>query len=221
MTNRNIKERKVMDFEKFKESYDNARKAVKLKDGDKAHPGAHDIKGEDLYVRNDANPYQAAGIPHDEDKANVNPKYMNANQVDVFHNKKMSAAEKKKAEDLFQNQVVAHHQMAVILDESVKHNLDDEFNKEEFEKVSANEAKESIEFTIPEWAVGPLVNGDYSGLEDEDEEKLNKFVDKIVKQYGNAHFMPASDEEIDLGFCHSNDIDKLGNTCYKLLLIPN
>lgn len=118
MTNKNIKERKVMDFKEFKNSYDKAKDSVELEKGKKAHPGANDIKGENLYVRNDANPYQAAGIPHDEEQADHNRKYMNANQVDIFHNKKMSEKDKKTAEELYQNQVVAHHQSAIILDEN-------------------------------------------------------------------------------------------------------
>jgi len=82
-------------------------------------------------------------------------------------------------------------------------------------------ADDILEFKIPEYAVSPLINGDYSGLEDEDEKTLNKWVDGIVAKYGNAHFMLPSNDELELGFCHTNDIDKLGNNCYKLLLRPD
>ena len=68
-----------------------------------------------------------------------------------------------------------------------------------------------IEFEIPNWALSALINGDESGLTDEDQEKLNAFVDDVVSKYGNAHFMMGDESETDLGFRHSNDIDNLGN----------
>jgi hypothetical protein len=75
-----------------------------------------------------------------------------------------------------------------------------------------------IEFTIPEWAMPVLINGDYSGLSDEDEAKIDEFVNDTVKEFGNANFM---DGDEDLGFLRSNDIDNLGSNCYKLVLKPS
>jgi hypothetical protein len=75
-----------------------------------------------------------------------------------------------------------------------------------------------IEFTVPEWAMSALINGDYSGLSDEDEAKIDEFVNDTVQEFGNANFM---DGDEDLGFCRSNDIDSLGSNCYKLLLKPS
>jgi hypothetical protein len=139
MDNKNIKKRSVMEFAEFSKAYDKAHKTVMLKDGDKAHPGAKDIKGEVLYVRNDANPYRAMGIPFDDKLADVNPKYMNANQVDVFHGRKLTAEEKKVINDAYGNQTVTHHQMAFILDESVSYEdkfgvLEKEFKLEDIDK---------------------------------------------------------------------------------------
>lgn len=74
------------------------------------------------------------------------------------------------------------------------------------------------EFTIPEWAAAPLINGDMSGLDDEDEAKIKSFVDNTVARYGNANFSLPDESELDLGFCRSNDIDNLGAKCFKLLL---
>ncbi len=81
-------------------------------------------------------------------------------------------------------------------------------------------AKEIIEFKIPEWAVCPLVNGDYSALNDEDQEKLDRFINNTVNTYGHAMFSanPEADN-YDLGFCTSNDIDKLGGDCVTLTLL--
>lgn len=118
MDNKNVKERRVMDFDKFKGAYDQAKKVIMLKKDESAHPGTHPIKGEPLYVRNDANPYKAMGIEHDEKIADIN-KYMSANKVDVFHDRKLTADEKKKIDDFYGNQTVTHHQMAFILDENV------------------------------------------------------------------------------------------------------
>ena len=88
------------------------------------------------------------------------------------------------------------------------------YNLGEEEEVS----DDIYEFTIPEWAVSALINDDYTGLSDEDEAKLNKFVDNISVRYGNVHFSLPKDEEMDLGFCRKNDIDSLGSNCMKLLL---
>ena len=79
-----------------------------------------------------------------------------------------------------------------------------------------------LDFDIPEWALSSLINGDDSGLEDEDIQKINKFVDKVVAKYGNAHFMMDDIEgEDNLGFRHSNDIDNLGSNVYRLYLRPS
>lgn len=78
-----------------------------------------------------------------------------------------------------------------------------------------------VEFEIPNWALSALINGDESGLTDEDQEKLNAFVDDVVSKYGNAHFMMGDESETDLGFRHSNDIDNLGNDCTMLFIRPS
>jgi hypothetical protein len=85
------------------------------------------------------------------------------------------------------------------------------FIKEELED-------ELIDFTVPDWSMGALINGDYSGLSDEDEAKVNEFVDEVSRIYGNAMFMDANE---DLGFCPRNDIDKLGSNCNKVLIRPD
>lgn len=77
-----------------------------------------------------------------------------------------------------------------------------------------------LEFTIPNWALSSLINGDDSGLEDEDIEKIDRFVDKTSKKYGNANFMLSDEDEMDLGFRYSNDIDNMGSECSLLYLRP-
>lgn len=87
------------------------------------------------------------------------------------------------------------------------------------EKVDENE--DLIEFDIPEWALSALINGDKSGLEDEDITKLNNFINQVVATYGNAIFMLGDiDGEDNLGFKHKNDIDNLGSNVYRLYIKP-
>ena len=82
MDQKNVKQRDVLPFNEFVKAHETALKVIMTKSGENAHPGAHDIKGEDLYVKHDANIYQASGIPHDEKIANAN-NLANARQVDV------------------------------------------------------------------------------------------------------------------------------------------
>ena len=82
-----------------------------------------------------------------------------------------------------------------------------------------------VDFTIPDWAVSALINGDDSGLTEEDIDKIQNFVEYVSHEYGNANFMLDSgqDEKNDpsnLGFLHYNDIDNLGSNCVKLTLRP-
>ncbi len=77
-----------------------------------------------------------------------------------------------------------------------------------------------IEFDIPNWALGALINGDESDLTDEEQEKLNAFVNDVVSKYGNANFMTPDEDEMDLGFLPRNDIDNLGGDCSRLLIRP-
>jgi hypothetical protein len=89
------------------------------------------------------------------------------------------------------------------------------------EKVNENK-EDLIDYNVPEWSLSALINGDYSGLSDEDENKLNRFVDAVVKQWGNANFMLNDiDGEDNLGFMHYNDIDNLGNNVYRLYIKPS
>jgi hypothetical protein len=77
-----------------------------------------------------------------------------------------------------------------------------------------------LEFTIPTWAMTSLINGDDSGLEDEDIEKVNDFVDRVVKKYGNANFM-LGDKSEETEFYYRNDIDgNMGGDVTTLYLRP-
>lgn len=92
-----------------------------------------------------------------------------------------------------------------------------------FTKKSLNEEVDNdlVEYLVPEWALSALINGDFSGLSDEDEEKIEKFIKEVVKHYGNAHFMINDMEgEDNLGFKYRNDIDNLGSNVYRVYVKP-
>jgi len=86
-----------------------------------------------------------------------------------------------------------------------------------------DENKENlVDFDIPEWAMSALINDDRSGLSDEDEAKLDEFINDVANQYGNAHFLLGDiDGEDNLGFKHSNDIDNLGSDVYRVYINPS
>ena len=79
---------------------------------------------------------------------------------------------------------------------------------------------EVVDFDIPTWALPALINSDYSGLNDSEIEKLNKFCDKTALEYGNANFS-LGDQSDKHWFKWHNDIDgNLGADVTKLYLIP-
>lgn len=82
--------------------------------------------------------------------------------------------------------------------------------------------REIIDFKIPEWAVCPLIYGDMSACNDDDEKKINDFCARVISQYGNANFIAdTSREDYNRGFCYSNDIDKLGSDCVTLIILSD
>jgi len=108
--------------------------------------------------------------------------------------------------------------------------LDGDIEMTEYEKaideMIAKDNKKSFpdltEYIVPDWAMSALINGDYTGLSDEDEQKLEMFIDEVIKQNGNANFMLGDiDGKDNLGFKHSNDIDNLGSNVYRVYIKPD
>ncbi len=82
------------------------------------------------------------------------------------------------------------------------------------------EDDELLEFDIPTWALSVLINGDNSGLEDEDIKKLDAFIQETIDEYGNANFMSGGESE-EPSFRWRNDIDGvLGADVITLYLRP-
>ncbi len=74
----------------------------------------------------------------------------------------------------------------------------------------------TVEYSIPSWALPALINGDWSGLELEDCEKLENWMRKESAKHSRFYAI-APNESHELGFCHTNDIDNLGADC---VLVP-
>ena len=82
MTQKDVKKRDVLPYEEFVKAHETALKLVKTKKGENPDPGAHAIKAEGLYSRNDSNVYKAAGIPLNDKEADISDT-ISANKVDV------------------------------------------------------------------------------------------------------------------------------------------
>lgn len=65
---------------------------------------------------------------------------------------------------------------------------------------------EPIEYTLPEWALSAIFNGDTTGLSDDDERALEAFLNS--EDFSNGHW--AYPEDLEAYFSHSNDVDNLG-----------
>ena len=67
---------------------------------------------------------------------------------------------------------------------------------------------EVYEYVIPEWAVAPLIYNDYSGLNQDECDKLDRFIDDE-----KVWFVPPDGEPY---FAHKNDIDHYGDMVYTV-----
>ena len=100
----------------------------------------------------------------------------------------------------------------------VKPKATNQFKKD----LNENPNNDLVEYEIPSWAISALINGDYSGLEDDEITKLNDFIQEVTNAHGNAHFMIDDIEGKDnLGFQSYNDIDNLGGDVYRLYIRPD
>ena len=102
-------------------------------------------------------------------------------------------------------------------------NMDETYSVEEGSDEDMGDYDTDLnEYIVPDWAMPALINGDYSGLSDEDEQKLEMFIKEVITQNGNANFMLGDiDGKDDLGFKHSNDIDNLGSNAYRVYIKPD
>ncbi len=69
---------------------------------------------------------------------------------------------------------------------------------------------DTVDFTIPDWAICPLFNSDETGITDEESKLLEDFSNCLLDQGIRA--IPMSCEEV--GFLHANDIDSFAGDCH-------
>ena len=50
-------------------------------------------------------------------------------------------------------------------------------------------------FDLPDFWGSALINGDYSGLNDDDEKSINAFTDWMVKEYGSCWCLSVADND--------------------------
>ncbi len=107
----------------------------------------------------------------------------------------------------------ASDKLAALESEPVKKKM----KTSSIKKENKESSYEKVEFTVPEWSLSYLINGDGSGLDEEEITKLEKFVNKTVNTYGNANFSTVSEESE--GFQRSNDIDNLGSNVHTVAIL--
>lgn len=74
-----------------------------------------------------------------------------------------------------------------------------------------------LEFIVPAYFLCALIDGDFSGLNDEEEEQINNFIDATLQKYGNAFFHP--DFTTEPYFSYRNDINNLGGDVARIFLM--
>jgi len=75
---------------------------------------------------------------------------------------------------------------------------------------------ETYNYLIPSWALCSLINGDDSGLDEDDIQALDIFEKQAIEN-GIGHWSYDTDEEP--GFYRSNDIHNLGDNCLHVQYI--
>ena len=68
---------------------------------------------------------------------------------------------------------------------------------------------EIVEYTLPAYWASALINGDVSGMEDDEIIQLDKFVDDVVIEHGHACFTIADDDD-EPSFTAYHDAKYLG-----------
>ena len=70
-------------------------------------------------------------------------------------------------------------------------------------------------YTVPSPYLSALINGDYSGLNDDDEREIDSFIERVVEEHGHALFSGCT----EAGLMVSNDINNLFCDCSELTLL--
>lgn len=73
--------------------------------------------------------------------------------------------------------------------------------------------KELIEYRLPDYLGSYLINGDPSGLQDDELDKINQFLEE--------EGISVVEMKDDASFYWTNDLDNIGATCSTFIAIKN
>ena len=77
--------------------------------------------------------------------------------------------------------------------------------------------KETVEFIVPSYYLGALINGDFTGLSDSEFKEVSEFSSYVANEYGNAFFS----FKRELGFMYANDMNSMGGDCSIVCVLPS
>lgn len=104
-------------------------------------------------------------------------------------------------------------------DDNMEESVGDDEYTDEFDGSDEDSMvdEDLVEYTIPTWAAVAMINADYSGLDDEDEDIVDKFTDRLIAKHGNAYVMPGEEK----GFQPFNDMTRLGDDVMTVYVRPS
>lgn len=79
---------------------------------------------------------------------------------------------------------------------------------------------EKIEYVLPSYWANTLINGDSSGLEDDELATIDKFISDVESEHGHALFSSSIESE-EYCFCKYHDANYLGvpaSDCFTYIL---
>lgn len=86
-----------------------------------------------------------------------------------------------------------------------------EYVENGFNIITICPVKPFIECTVPEWSLSYLFNGDHSGIDDNEKDKIDVFVKGLPE--GGTFVL---DDESEPYFYHDNDIDDMASNVYDI-----
>ncbi len=84
------------------------------------------------------------------------------------------------------------------------------------------EVLENIEFTVPSYALCSIVNGDETGMTDDEIESvdaLEERAESLRDAFGGTHYHWSVSEGAESEFCHTNDVDGMAGDCVVINLV--
>ena len=70
---------------------------------------------------------------------------------------------------------------------------------------------ETFEYVIPAWAMSALINGDHSGISEEDSYFITALEEHVIHAHGIGHW--SYDTEQEPSFRRDNDLHSLADDC--------